>query len=165
MTLTLTPSPSLPHPHPQGCTLFATHRLPPALFAPSPAQVAQYLLEEAAVRHEPISIVCTQPRRISAIGVAERVASERGEVCGDGAVGYAVRGESRQSASTTLLFCTTGVLLRMLEEDPELKGFTHVLVDEVGAERHTPRRHTPALPPHPYPHPSRYTSGRSRVTS
>ena len=63
-----------------------------------------------------MSIICTQPRRISAIGVAERVAAERGEKLGEGAVGYAVRGESRQTARTSLLFCTTGVLLKMLEE-------------------------------------------------
>jgi ATP-dependent RNA helicase DHX57 len=95
-------------------------------------QVPQYLLEEAAASGTPVNIICTQPRRISAIGVSERVAAERGERVGEGAVGYAVRGESRQKpGSTALLFCTTGVLLRMLEEDPTLAGVTHVLVDEV----------------------------------
>lgn len=93
-------------------------------------QVAQYLLEEAAESGRPVNIICTQPRRISAIGVADRVAAERGERVGE-AVGYAVRGESRQCSDTALLFCTTGVLLRMLEEDPELTNVTHVLVDEV----------------------------------
>ena len=94
-------------------------------------QVAQYLLEDASLRDERINIICTQPRRISAIGVAERVAAERGETVGHGAVGYAVRGESRQNDATSLLFCTTGVLLKMLEENPKLEGVTHVLVDEV----------------------------------
>ena len=42
-------------------------------------QVPQFILEEAAANGTHISIVCTQPRRISAMGVAERVASERGE--------------------------------------------------------------------------------------
>lgn len=37
-------------------------------------------------------IVCTQPRRISAISVAERVAYERGEKCGrGGSVGFQIR--------------------------------------------------------------------------
>ena len=35
------------------------------------------------------------------------------------------------SSSTHLLFCTTGILLRRLEEDPDLEGVTHVFVDEV----------------------------------
>jgi hypothetical protein len=44
-------------------------------------QVPQFLLDEAvaAGRGGGCSIVCTQPRRIAAISVAERVASERGE--------------------------------------------------------------------------------------
>ena len=42
-------------------------------------QVPQFILEEAAAAGTHISIVCTQPRRISAMGVAERVAQERGE--------------------------------------------------------------------------------------
>ena len=95
-------------------------------------QVAQYLLEHAAETNTPVNIICTQPRRISAIGVAERVASERGESrVGVGAVGYAIRGETKVCDDTRLLFCTTGVLLRRLEKDPSLRGITHVLVDEV----------------------------------
>jgi len=93
-------------------------------------QVAQYILEEAAEKEEPCMVICTQPRRISAISVSERVADERGEHLG-GAVGYAVRMESKASAATCLLFCTTGVLLRRLENDAELAGATHIVVDEV----------------------------------
>jgi len=93
-------------------------------------QFPQYILEAASESGTPCSIVVTQPRRISAIGVAERVAEERGERCGD-CVGYSIRLKSRASASTALLFCTLGVLLRRLEADPELLGATHVFVDEV----------------------------------
>lgn len=53
------------------------------------------------------NIVVTQPRRISAVGVATRVAAERGEPLGD-VVGYSVRLDSRTSRRTRLLFCTTG---------------------------------------------------------
>jgi hypothetical protein len=86
-------------------------------------QVPQFLLEDAIRRGKggECSIVCTQPRRISAIGVAERVAVERGERCGD-TVGYAIRLESRISAETRLSFLTTGLLLRRLISDPTLKG-------------------------------------------
>ena len=95
-------------------------------------QVAQFLLEEAAMSGCHIGIACTQPRRISAIGVAERIAAERGETVGRGAVGYGVRGEARQSPrGNALLVCTVGVLLRILEEDPLLSRFDVILVDEV----------------------------------
>ena len=65
-------------------------------------QVPQYLLEAAASAGTHVNVICTQPRRISAIGVAERVAAERGETVGEGAVvAAAVRGESRQSEKAT----------------------------------------------------------------
>ncbi len=100
-------------------------------------QVPQYLLEEAWRSGKPARIVCTQPRRISAVTVAERVAAERGERCGEaaGAVGYSIRLESRAHSKTALLFCTNGVLLRKLTQAEGdgggLDGVTHVVVDEI----------------------------------
>jgi len=95
-------------------------------------QVPQFILESeiAAGRGGATNIIVTQPRRISAIGLAERVAAERCEKCGD-VVGYSVRLESKQSSKTRLLFCTTGVLLRRLLSDPLLADTTHVVLDEV----------------------------------
>ena len=93
-------------------------------------QVPQFVLEEAAAEGRPCSVLCTQPRRISAMSVAERVAAERGERLG-AAVGYSIRLESKSSAATCLLFCTTGILTRRLKDDPDLEGVTHVFVDEV----------------------------------
>jgi len=95
-------------------------------------QVPQFILESeiAAGRGGATNIIVTQPRRISAIGLAERVAAERCEKCGD-VVGYSVRLESKQSSKTRLLFCTTGVLLRRLLSDPILANTTHVVLDEV----------------------------------
>jgi ATP-dependent RNA helicase DHX36 len=46
-------------------------------------------------------------------------------------MGYSIRLESKQSQNTRLLFCTTGILLRRLQSDPELTGVSHVVVDEV----------------------------------
>ncbi|RKP39045.1 P-loop containing nucleoside triphosphate hydrolase protein, partial [Dimargaris cristalligena] len=75
-------------------------------------------------------IICTQPRRISAVGVAQRVADERCEALGQ-AVGFAVRGQSTIGPDTCLQFCTTGVLLRMLLSDPTLASVSCIIVDEV----------------------------------
>ena len=63
------------------------------------------------------------------MSVASRVHLER---LNDGSVGYVIRGESRQTNKTKLLFCTTGVLLRRLSTGDDLSNVTHVIVDEVG---------------------------------
>jgi len=69
------------------------------------------------------NIVVCQPRRIAAVGLASRVADEVGDATGvGGIVGYSVRLDSRVSGATRLLFCTTGVLLRRLMDDPNLTG-------------------------------------------
>ncbi|XP_031127916.1 DExH-box ATP-dependent RNA helicase DExH1 isoform X1 [Ipomoea triloba] len=95
-------------------------------------QLPQFILEEeiASKRGANCNIICTQPRRISAISVAARISSERGENLGE-TVGYQIRLESKRSAETRLLFCTTGVLLRQLVRDPYITGITHLLVDEI----------------------------------
>lgn len=46
-------------------------------------------------------------------------------------VGYKVRLEGVKGRDTHLLFCTTGILLRRLLVDRNLKGVTHVIVDEI----------------------------------
>ncbi|KAA0058112.1 DExH-box ATP-dependent RNA helicase DExH3 [Cucumis melo var. makuwa] len=95
-------------------------------------QLPQYILESEieAARGASCSIICTQPRRISAMTVSERVAAERGEKLGE-SVGYKVRLEGMKGRDTRLLFCTTGVLLRRLLVDRNLRGVSHVIVDEI----------------------------------
>ncbi|KAK6802454.1 hypothetical protein RDI58_000234 [Solanum bulbocastanum] len=95
-------------------------------------QLPQYILESEieSGRGAFCSIICTQPRRISALAVAERVATERGEPLGD-SVGYKVRLEGVKGKNTHLLFCTSGILLRRLLSDRNLDGITHVFVDEI----------------------------------
>ncbi|OWM86275.1 hypothetical protein CDL15_Pgr011099 [Punica granatum] len=95
-------------------------------------QIPQYILESEidSGNGALCNIICTQPRRISAISVSERVASERGEKLGE-SVGYKVRLEGVKGKDTHLLFCTTGILLRRLLVDRNLKGVTHVIVDEI----------------------------------
>eukprot|EP01063_Lacrimia_lanifica_P026477 TRINITY_DN3573_c3_g1_i1.p1 TRINITY_DN3573_c3_g1~~TRINITY_DN3573_c3_g1_i1.p1 ORF type:complete len:1288 (+),score=504.95 TRINITY_DN3573_c3_g1_i1:352-3864(+) len=92
-------------------------------------QLPQLLLE--ATRHLGSRILCTQPRRISATSVAERVAYERGEAVG-GEVGYQIRFDyTGDPAKTRLLYCTVGILLRFLTTNPMLEGTDYVVVDEV----------------------------------
>ncbi|XP_049294920.1 3'-5' RNA helicase YTHDC2-like [Anopheles funestus] len=96
-------------------------------------QVPQYILEEAAQTNQPCRIICTQPRRISAVTVSERVCYERNEPLGD-TVGYQIRLESRVKPTTNALFCTNGVLLRCLMGkgcSNFLKNVTHIIIDEV----------------------------------
>ncbi|XP_048318290.1 DExH-box ATP-dependent RNA helicase DExH5, mitochondrial [Ziziphus jujuba] len=95
-------------------------------------QIPQFILESEieSVCGAACSIICTQPRRISAMSVSERIASERGEKLGE-SVGYKVRLEGIKGRDTHLLFCTTGILLRRLLVDRNLKGVTHVIVDEI----------------------------------
>ncbi|NXA49059.1 DHX9 helicase, partial [Nothocercus julius] len=94
-------------------------------------QVPQYILDEYIKnnRAAECNIIVTQPRRISAVSVAERVSYERGEQPGH-SCGYSVRFESvlpRPHAS--VMFCTVGVLLRKLEAG--IRGISHVIVDEI----------------------------------
>ncbi|KAH8377425.1 hypothetical protein KR093_005401 [Drosophila rubida] len=96
-------------------------------------QVPQILLDDeiAQGRASACHIICTQPRRISAITVAERVSYERAEQLGQ-SVGYQIRLESckpRERAS--IKFCTTGVLLQQLQSDPLLHHVSHLLLDEI----------------------------------
>lgn len=149
-------------------------------------QIPQFILDASlgGPAEHVANIICTQPRRISAISVAQRVAQERAECLGN-SVGYQIRLESVrvrahlctsiyftilshqfvftgsygdvlyvnvlkhpeleilklslstctilfcQTSATRLLYCTTGVLLRRLEGEADLKGVTHVIVDEV----------------------------------
>ncbi|XP_072310125.1 3'-5' RNA helicase YTHDC2 isoform X2 [Eucyclogobius newberryi] len=94
-------------------------------------QIPQFLLDDCTRRGEPCRIFCTQPRRLAAIAVAERVAAERGESLGQ-TVGYHIRLESRVSPTTLLTFCTSGVFLRtLMAGDSSLSTVTHVILDEV----------------------------------
>ncbi|SCV68972.1 BQ2448_1992 [Microbotryum intermedium] len=103
-------------------------------------QIPQLILDDWILRGDgaKCNVVCTQPRRIAAISVAERVAKERGEAIGD-SVGYQVRFESKPpKPDGSILFCTTGLFLRRMQADLHntsgqgfLDGVTHVCVDEV----------------------------------
>ncbi|XP_002737580.2 ATP-dependent DNA/RNA helicase DHX36-like [Saccoglossus kowalevskii] len=98
-------------------------------------QVAQFILDDYIEKGKGsmCRVVCTQPRRISAVSVAERVAEERGETVGSGmSVGYQIRLDCKLPRNqASILYCTTGILLKWLQGDPLLNGLSHVILDEV----------------------------------
>lgn len=92
-------------------------------------QIPQYL-HEAGWTAGGYVVCCTQPRRVAAITVAQRVAEEIGEPLG-GVVGYAVRFDDCSSReSTRLKFVTDGTLLSEMMLDPMLSRYSVVMVDE-----------------------------------
>ena len=104
-------------------------------------QSVQFVLDDLIQRQlgAVANIICTQPRRISALGLADRVADERCSQVGD-EIGYTIRGESKQKPGVTkITFVTTGVLLRRLQTSggnaddvvAALADVSHVVVDEV----------------------------------
>ncbi|ELR47562.1 Putative ATP-dependent RNA helicase DHX36 [Bos mutus] len=98
-------------------------------------QVTQFILDNYIERGKGSAcrIVCTQPRRISAISVAERVAAERAESCGNGnSTGYQIRLQSRLPRKQgSILYCTTGIILQWLQSDPHLSSVSHIVLDEI----------------------------------
>jgi len=108
-----------------------THFFSSSLFmcnAGKSTQVPQFLLDA----NPTCNIVCTQPRRISAMSIAERVSQEQccpNDTVG-GMIGYQVRLEAKASRDTQLIFLTPGILLRKLSSDRLLSEYTHIIIDE-----------------------------------
>uniref|UniRef100_A0A6Q2ZQI2 ATP-dependent DNA/RNA helicase DHX36 n=1 Tax=Esox lucius TaxID=8010 RepID=A0A6Q2ZQI2_ESOLU len=98
-------------------------------------QVTQFILDDYIDRGmgSLCRVVCTQPRRISAISVAERVAAERAERVGDGnSCGYQIRLQSRLPRKQgSVLYCTTGIILQWLRSSPLLSTISHLVLDEI----------------------------------
>ena len=90
-------------------------------------QVPQMLLDAGLAGTR--QIVVLQPRRVAARTVATRVAWERNARVG-GEVGYQIRFEDRTSQGTRICFITEGVLLRWLQDDPDLGDVGCLVFDE-----------------------------------
>ncbi|MGI9587170.1 MAG: ATP-dependent RNA helicase HrpA, partial [Dietzia maris] len=71
----------------------------------------------------------TQPRRLAARSVAERIADELGVEIG-GPVGSAVRFDDRTSPETAVKLMTDGVLLAEIRRDRLLRAYDTIIIDE-----------------------------------
>lgn len=89
-------------------------------------QLPQFCL--AAGLAEKGMIACTQPRRIAAMTVAERVADELRE--NRNLVGWQHRFARHMPQGAKIKFMTDGVLLAELRNDPLLRRYQTILVDE-----------------------------------
>lgn len=80
-------------------------------------------------------IAIIQPRRVAAVSLASRVASEIGTPLGRASpasqVGYSVRFDTNVGPNSRIKFLTDGMLLQELLRDPWLKEYSCVIVDEV----------------------------------
>jgi HrpA-like RNA helicase len=98
-------------------------------------QVPQLILDDAIASGSGgfCDIICTQPRRIAATSVAQRVAEERGQQLQE-QIGHHVRFDPKLAPlGGSINFCTTGILLTVLRHHPDslFDGVSHIVLDEV----------------------------------
>ncbi|PHH71201.1 hypothetical protein CDD80_5443 [Ophiocordyceps camponoti-rufipedis] len=91
-------------------------------------QLPQYL-HEAGYTKDGMKVGCTQPRRVAAMSVAARVADEVGVKVGN-EVGYSIRFEDCTGDKTVLKYMTDGMLLREFMTEPDLAGYSALMIDE-----------------------------------
>lgn len=92
-------------------------------------QLPQYLLE-AGWCSDGKMIGITEPRRVAATSLANRVADERNCILGT-EVGYSIRFDNYIDETTKIKYMTEGILLRELMSDPLLTSYSVVVIDEV----------------------------------
>jgi len=71
----------------------------------------------------------TQPRRIAAISIAQRIAAELGEECGK-SIAYKIRFEEKSSTEPLIKVMTDGILLAETVKDRNLLAYDTIIVDE-----------------------------------
>ncbi|KAJ5280069.1 ATP-dependent RNA helicase DHR1 [Penicillium angulare] len=94
-------------------------------------QLPQFLFESGFGSPDspnPGLIGITQPRRVAAVSMANRVAQELGQH--SDRVSYQIRFESTASKNTAIKFMTDGILLREIADDFALRKYSIVIIDE-----------------------------------
>ena len=89
-------------------------------------QIPQWCMEVAPGRK---LVACTQPRRVAAMSVAQRVAEEMDVTLGE-QVGYTIRFEDCTSKDTKMKYMTDGMLLREAMADPLMQRYGCIVLDE-----------------------------------
>lgn len=92
-------------------------------------QIPQFVLFDDLPHINRKLVACTQPRRVAAMSVAERVANEMDVTIGE-EVGYSIRFEDVTSQKTILKYMTDGMLLREAMHDNNLSRYSTIILDE-----------------------------------
>lgn len=92
-------------------------------------QIPQYVLYDELPQFTGKLIACTQPRRVAATSVAQRVADELDVTLGN-EVGYSVRFDNCTSDKTLLKYMTDGQLLRECMHDNDMSRYACIIIDE-----------------------------------
>ncbi|KAI1769106.1 P-loop containing nucleoside triphosphate hydrolase protein [Hypoxylon sp. FL1150] len=92
-------------------------------------QIPQYVIYDELPHLNRKLVACTQPRRVAAMSVAQRVADELDVSLGE-EVGYSIRFEDRTSSKTMLKYMTDGMLLREAMHDHNMSRYSCIILDE-----------------------------------
>ena len=92
-------------------------------------QIPQFVLYDDLPQQNKKLVACTQPRRVAAMSVAERVANEMDVKLGE-EVGYSIRFEDMTGPKTILKYMTDGMLLREAMNDHDLTRYSTIILDE-----------------------------------
>ena len=87
-------------------------------------QIPQFL-QECGLNRQGKCIGITQPRRVAAISLAQRVGLERGQTS---QVGFRVRFEDSTNSETKIIYQTDGMLLREAMLDPILSKYSWIIL-------------------------------------
>lgn len=92
-------------------------------------QIPQFVLFDDLPQTQGKMVACTQPRRVAAMSVAQRVAAEMDVTLGE-QVGYSIRFEDMTGPQTLLKYMTDGMLLREAMNDNTLSRYSTIILDE-----------------------------------
>ena len=92
-------------------------------------QIPQFVLFDDLPHFNGKQVACTQPRRVAAMSVAQRVANELDVKLGE-EVGYNIRFEDVTGPKTILKYMTDGMLLREAMHDHDLTRYSCIILDE-----------------------------------